>query len=99
MHAQNSQFINFGISYGANVDHSTRKCGRKNYVRFGNDWHLRVYQNHANMSDTPLGSPAGLEDARNTIFLGHHLRKRREKGDAEAAHAKNTKVCRNLVPK
>ena len=59
---------------------------------------LRIYQNHPNMSDTPLGSPAGWEGTLKTVFLGHHLRKRSEKEGTGAVHEKNTKVCRNLVP-
>ena len=59
---------------------------------------LRIYQNHPNMSDTPLGSPAGWKGARKTVFLGHHLRKRSEKEGTGAVHEKNTKVCQNLVP-
>ena len=59
---------------------------------------LRIYQNHPNMSDTPLGSLAGWEGARKTVFLGHHLRKRSEKEGTGAVHEKITKVCQNLVP-
>ena len=47
-----------------------------------------------------FGTPRHVPDDSNFgTLLGHHLRKRSEKEGTGAVHEKNTKVCRNLVPK
>ena len=47
----------------------------------------------------PFWEPGGLGRGPKTIGWEIILEKKREKRRTEAAHEKNTKVCRNLVPK